>query len=274
MRCDEKYFVYMNMAIDGELGEAELAELKAHLESCGECRSLYENLKILAAETALLEEEPSPELTGKIMSAVRGAKKTTGKPAHTMRLIVSIASTAAVFVTVLLGGRLVFRGAGAAMDAGAAPESAADDMAIRVEMQNSSAYDGDTGDTVKSSSAMEDYDYLADCVMPEAPAEDMKAEESENLDNNGHEAPADRGENAFGADLADLYGLDLNAYRYVLVFRSAPVALSGESWESDGAVRRCVLENSAAEALLEDCLKSWSGAPDAAESIVIEDPNA
>ena len=57
MREHSEYKELLSALIDGELDEAEKAELQAHLESCAECRDY---LRLLAAVHDGLREQPDP----------------------------------------------------------------------------------------------------------------------------------------------------------------------------------------------------------------------
>ncbi len=76
------YQALISAKLDGELSPEEEAELQAHLESCPDCRLVYDAFLELSHAVAGLGEEPEPaDLTEKIMARVREEAGESAKPA-------------------------------------------------------------------------------------------------------------------------------------------------------------------------------------------------
>lgn len=84
--------------LDGELTEAECAEVRAHLESCESCREkLAEYAAVSAGLSEAFPEAEVPEgFTEGVMSAVRAEKTAKRKAGRTWRRFMPIAACAAV----------------------------------------------------------------------------------------------------------------------------------------------------------------------------------
>jgi hypothetical protein len=79
MKC-RKAHEYISRSIDGELSGRQAARLERHLASCGECRSLLEDLRAIAGDAAKLD---APEPSDRVWKGIRaGLAATDLKPAH------------------------------------------------------------------------------------------------------------------------------------------------------------------------------------------------
>ena len=67
MSACERYEADLSALLDGELDAAREEELRAHMETCADCRMLYETFSLLHADA----QEPPTDLTARIMDAVR-----------------------------------------------------------------------------------------------------------------------------------------------------------------------------------------------------------
>ena len=65
----EKYQEIMSLMLDGEAVESGKTELRAHLATCSECRSVYEAFKAISLSLEALEAPAS--LAPGVMKAVR-----------------------------------------------------------------------------------------------------------------------------------------------------------------------------------------------------------
>jgi len=74
MNCDEA-LILISGELDGTNTEDEMAQLRAHLETCPECRRVIETLKQLDLELANLEAEPPADLKDHVMDAIRAEAK-------------------------------------------------------------------------------------------------------------------------------------------------------------------------------------------------------
>jgi len=84
MKDCREYQEHIGALLDGELTEAEAAEVKAHMASCEDCRAMYE---ALCAVSSAMAGEPVPEeLHGKIMSRVKAAAKASSIQGKIIRL--------------------------------------------------------------------------------------------------------------------------------------------------------------------------------------------
>ena len=67
MSACEHYEADISALLDGELDAGEEKALRAHMETCPDCRALYETFSLLHADA----QEPPADLTMRIMGAVR-----------------------------------------------------------------------------------------------------------------------------------------------------------------------------------------------------------
>ena len=185
----EEYREKLSALLDGELTDAEQAELTAHLASCPACQTYLIELTVMHDALGRMEppsvpegfaagvmarlHENEPEKSIESVNNRENAPKTTARRRN-RRLIGSLAAAAAVLAIVSVPQ--VFR------MGGAAPESAS-------SLQNGALY-GASGST--SSAAAEVYDTTADSAAPETP---MLAESKQALDG---------GTPAAGAAMAEL----------------------------------------------------------------------
>ena len=72
MKNCEYYEELIGAAIDGEITAEEDKELRAHLESCGTCRSFYEAMQAIAGTDNALGEPPE-DFTANVMALVHKA---------------------------------------------------------------------------------------------------------------------------------------------------------------------------------------------------------
>lgn len=75
MEACEKYQELISRMVDGELDEAEKAELEAHIASCPECAALYRAFASVSQAAAGDMTEPPAELKAGVMAAVGKKKK-------------------------------------------------------------------------------------------------------------------------------------------------------------------------------------------------------
>ena len=69
----ERYVEWIELAVDGELGAAERAELDRHLADCADCRAKLERSRWLAAELASASIPLRPGFTAEVMAALEPA---------------------------------------------------------------------------------------------------------------------------------------------------------------------------------------------------------
>ena len=125
MKNCEYYEELIGAAIDGEITAEEDKELRAHLESCGTCRSFYEAMQAIAgADNAL--GEPPEDFTATVMALVHKAaapqeKAPAKKKTNITRLVTRYGALAAVAAAAIWAGTAFF---GAKGSSGAAPETA------------------------------------------------------------------------------------------------------------------------------------------------------
>ena len=75
MSC-ERYSEWIDDAVDGTLGPAELAELDAHCRGCADCSSLLADLKEIRSAAASLERvHPSPEVWRRIAATLEPPRR-------------------------------------------------------------------------------------------------------------------------------------------------------------------------------------------------------
>ena len=67
MSACERYEADLSALLDGELDPAREEELRAHMETCDDCRLLYETFSLLHEDA----QEPPADLAARIMDAVR-----------------------------------------------------------------------------------------------------------------------------------------------------------------------------------------------------------
>ena len=261
MRCDEKYFEWMNRSIDGDLDETEQARLEAHLAGCAECRALYAALQRMAEEARALEAEPSADLTGRIMSAVKAGapRKTTGRPAKIMRWVVSVGGAAAILAMVLLTARLGTSlnqtKSTAPMDAAADMDSLAPEMADNASAEATGSY---------SFGSQEEQEYSGSNT-----ARDDGTANGESASSAPEPMPMPGSADVAGQDAEKLFQ-KAEGYRYVLLFTSLPEALEDFSFETDDMGSRCYdVSNALAEQLMEEDCRFVENDSAATASLVI-----
>ena len=99
MNCEEA-LVLISGYLDGTNTDAEMAQLRTHLEDCVDCRQVLQTLKELEQGVASLEEEPPADLKETIMNEIRMEAKQTRR----LRLWVPVAAAAALLLVVGIGG--------------------------------------------------------------------------------------------------------------------------------------------------------------------------
>ena len=125
MKNCEYYEELIGAAIDGEITAEEDKELRAHLESCGACRSFYEAMQAIAGTDNALGEPPE-DFTANVMALVHKAaapqeKAPAKKKTNITRLVTRYGALAAVAAAAIWAGTAFF---GAKGSSGAAPETA------------------------------------------------------------------------------------------------------------------------------------------------------
>ena len=80
----ERYETMLSAYLDGELPEAEEAELKAHLANCPDCAAMYEAFS--AVGEAVRTQDVPDTLHSRIMETVRAAEKAS----RTQRAIIRL----------------------------------------------------------------------------------------------------------------------------------------------------------------------------------------
>lgn len=125
MKNCEYYEELIGAAIDGEITAEEDKELRAHLESCGTCRSFYEAMQAIAGTDNALGEPPE-DFTANVMALVHKAaapqeKAPAKKKTNITRLVTRYGALAAVAAAAIWAGTAFF---GAKGSSGAAPETA------------------------------------------------------------------------------------------------------------------------------------------------------
>lgn len=71
MNSCEAYQEHLSAYVDGELNDAEISKIKAHLEGCAECLALHELFLEIKSETQNSAESAPPELLVGVMNQVR-----------------------------------------------------------------------------------------------------------------------------------------------------------------------------------------------------------
>lgn len=177
MREHSEYEELLSALIDGELDEAEKAELQAHLESCAECRDY---LRLLAAMHDGLREQPDPpeKLREGIMYKIglERKRKRSLPGAYGRWTAVAAVCCLAVLGAVKLGGM----GAGKGADS-AAPmmASATGGTAETLYMAADNGFAAFTGTTANADGANADSAMEEPVPLPEgAPAAAAPMEEA------------------------------------------------------------------------------------------------
>ena len=101
----ERYEEMISALLDGELGDAEEAEVRAHMASCPDCAAMYEAFAAVGA--AIGEQDVPVSLHEGVMSKVRAAEKASGIQRKIVRLRPILA--AAACLVVLVGTVLALR---------------------------------------------------------------------------------------------------------------------------------------------------------------------
>lgn len=99
MSACERYEAEISALLDGELDAAAEEALRAHMETCEDCRTLYETFSLLHADA----QEPPADLTARIMDAVREdaqAGKITPLPRRKNRWVPWLAAAACIVLIV------------------------------------------------------------------------------------------------------------------------------------------------------------------------------
>lgn len=96
-----KYAEKINAYIDGALPAAEIAELLAHMETCRDCATRFESLKIIAFELRHMQEAIPSDLHSSIMAQIKEAKRPP-KRAY-IRIFATVAAAAAMTVFLVRG---------------------------------------------------------------------------------------------------------------------------------------------------------------------------
>lgn len=149
MKNCEYYEELIGAAIDGEITAEEDKELRAHLESCGTCRSFYEAMQAIAGTDNALGEPPE-EFTANVMALVHKAaapqeKAPAKKKTNITRLVTRYGALAAVAAAAIWAGTAFF---GAKGSSGAAPETAMFSMPAPAAAPDTAAANDTGGVTV------------------------------------------------------------------------------------------------------------------------------
>ena len=97
MNCDKALEV-LSAELDGMLGEAEHAELQAHLAQCADCRRVYETLRDVDAMLPETQLEPPRALHDAVMREVRADAAKRQQKKRWVPVAVIGAAAAAAFV--------------------------------------------------------------------------------------------------------------------------------------------------------------------------------
>lgn len=100
MKCCDKYAPALSALVDGELSDAERAEVLAHLETCEGCRAYLAELTAMHAAFSELEEYDAPEGFADGVMARLHETAAPKKRSHRMAWM-SLAACAALAVVVL-----------------------------------------------------------------------------------------------------------------------------------------------------------------------------
>jgi len=99
MNCEEA-LVLISGYLDGTNTDAEMAQLRTHLEDCADCRQTLQTLKELEQGMVSLKEEPPADLKASVMEQIR----MEAKPTRRLRRWIPVAAAAALVFAVGLGG--------------------------------------------------------------------------------------------------------------------------------------------------------------------------
>ena len=99
MNCEEA-LVLISGYLDGTNTDAEMAQLRTHLEDCADCRQTLQTLKELEQGLVSLKEEPPAGLKASVMEQIR----MEAKPTRRLRRWMPVAAAAALVFAVGLGG--------------------------------------------------------------------------------------------------------------------------------------------------------------------------
>ena len=99
MNCEEA-LVLISGYLDGTNADAEMAQLRTHLEDCADCRQTLQTLKELERGMISLKEESPADLKTSVMEQIR----MEAKPTRYLRRWLPVAAAAALVFAVGLGG--------------------------------------------------------------------------------------------------------------------------------------------------------------------------
>lgn len=106
MSCCDKYDELISLAIDGELDEAAMSEIKAHLDDCPDCRREYLCLSLVSQTLSGHRVNPPQQLSRDVMSRIESLKnpeiKTPRKKPR--RFVLRYAALAACFALIIYAG--------------------------------------------------------------------------------------------------------------------------------------------------------------------------
>lgn len=103
--CD-KYIELISAGIDHELGEAEKAELAAHLETCDECRRVHDAFSCISSSMRNDLAEAPDGLCRNVMSAVGASAAQKHKSRRRQRVTAWLAAAACLVLTAAAGSGL------------------------------------------------------------------------------------------------------------------------------------------------------------------------
>ena len=165
----EKYQELISCLLDGELSSQDEERLRTHMESCAECRAMYEAFASLSGALAADQEEPPAELAQGIMFKVQAnAAARRNKRRIRIGRIAAAAACLAVVIFAATQLNLSDRAAETDLSSGAAPRM--NEEAVLFS-GNTAALDSDAAEGEAPESAAYDVPQAEAASVPEAVAE-------------------------------------------------------------------------------------------------------
>lgn len=102
MKYCEEFAALLDAYADGELSEPEAARVRAHLETCADCRMYVENIRAIRAAFPSVEETDVPDgFADGVMATIRaGAAPRRQKKTQWLKIAVPLAACVAILVAV------------------------------------------------------------------------------------------------------------------------------------------------------------------------------